>query len=81
MLCTVIRSDMRSATADLSHAQAVELSELVEVACVVSHAETINGKRAAYIDGSMTQYDPVRGELLNYGTNHAPFDSHLGWTS
>lgn len=81
MLCTVIRSDMRSATADLTYKQAVELSEDFRVACVVSHEETIGGKLPAYIDGSMTQYDPVQGELLNYGSNHQEFHPHLGWTS
>lgn len=78
MKCTVYKSNQDYRTAELTHAECVALSRLVEVAAVVSHEETMRGNLPVYIDGIATQYDPVEGELVGA---HDEFSGRNGWIS
>lgn len=77
----VIRADGKIAVADLTHYECVALSEHEAVAAIVAIDETANGMHAAYIGGTMTQYDPVSGRMLCYGTTHDRRAGRNGWVS
>lgn len=79
MKCTVIRNNKQIVNGvELTHAKAVELSKLAEVAAIVDLAETMRGYRTVYQDGVTRQYDPVTNTIIGA---HAEFDGRNGWTS
>lgn len=62
----------------MTHSEMRRLSELVEIAAVVSLGETMSGNALVYGSGGMAEYDPVSCELVGA---HCGFDAHLGWAS
>lgn len=78
MNALVVRNDKSTETKNVTHAEAVELSKLDEIAAVVSVAELFGGNRAVYIGGSMATYDPVTGEITGA---HDKMHRHTGYVS
>lgn len=79
MKCNVIRSNKSiEQGVSLSHAEAVELSKLAEVAAVLDLAESPNGYLVIYQDGVARLYDPVENVIIG---KHAEFNRRNGWES
>lgn len=77
MLCNVIRSNKNiEQNVSLSHAEAVELSKLAEVAAVLDLNESPNGFLVIYQDGVARLYDPVENIIIG---KHAEFSKRNGW--
>lgn len=55
---------------ELSHAQAVKVSRLANVAAVVDLSETTNGLQVVYQDGVVRLYDPVNNEIIGAAQPH-----------
>ena len=77
MLCNIIRSN-KSIEQDvvLSHAEAVELSRVAEVAAIVDINESPSGYLVIYQNGVARMYDPVENVIIG---KHAEFDKRNGW--
>lgn len=79
MKCNVVRSNKSiEQGVSLSHAEAVELSKLAEVAAVLDLAESPNGYLVIYQDGVARLYDPVENVIIG---KHAEFKGRNGWES
>lgn len=77
MLCNVIKSNKNiEQNVSLSHAEAVELSKLAEVAAVLDLNESPNGFLVIYQDGVARLYDPVENIIIG---KHAEFNKRNGW--
>ena len=77
MLCNVIKSNKNiEQNVSLSHAEAVELSKLAEVAAVLDLNESPNGFLVIYQDGVARLYDPVENIIIG---KHAEFSKRNGW--
>ena len=63
---------------ELSHAQAVKLSQLAEVAAILDLSESPRGYNVIYQDGVVRLYDPVNNVIIGAAQ---PFRGRIGHSS